>query len=152
MISRHAPCVSRDCVMLRTTVLIVVMLFAAGCRREDNSAFEISALRSAESWLKIVDAGEYEKSYESSSELARKMVTKKDWSNGIRTARGFLGNVVSREAHSSRYLTSLPGAPDGKYVVIRFRTVFENKKRAIEIVTPMLDNDGQWRVSGYYIR
>ena len=47
---------------------------------------------------------------------------------------------------------SLPGAPDGHYVVLHYETSFENKKTAIETVTPMLDQDGDWRVSGYYIR
>ena len=46
----------------------------------------------------------------------------------------------------------MPGAPDGEYVVIQFETSFENKKHAIETVTPMMDKDGTWRVSGYYIR
>jgi hypothetical protein len=50
------------------------------------------------------------------------------------------------------YKTSLPGAPDGDYVVIQFVTSFGNKKSAIETVTPMLEKDGSWRVSGYYIR
>jgi hypothetical protein len=49
-------------------------------------------------------------------------------------------------------MQSLPGAPDGEYVVIQFKTAFENKKFAIETVTPMLDGDGKWRVSGYFIR
>jgi phosphoglycolate phosphatase len=31
-------------------------------------------------------------------------------------------------------------------------TVFENKKSAIETITPTLDNDGEWRVSGYFIK
>ncbi len=47
---------------------------------------------------------------------------------------------------------TLPGAPDGEYVVIRYRTEFENKMKAVETVTPMLEADGAWRVSGYYIR
>ena len=50
------------------------------------------------------------------------------------------------------YKTSLPGAPDGEYVVMEFTTAFTNKKSAIETITPMLDEDGQWRVAGYYIR
>ncbi len=49
-------------------------------------------------------------------------------------------------------MTSLPGAPDGEYVVIQYNTEFENKKVAIETITPMLDDDGKWRVSGYYIK
>ncbi len=53
---------------------------------------------------------------------------------------------------SKNYQTSLPGAPDGKYVVIQFKTSFENKKSATETITPMMDNDGKWRVSGYFIK
>ena len=49
-------------------------------------------------------------------------------------------------------MSSIPGAPDGEYVVIQFKTSFENKKSGIETVTPMLDKDGKWRVSGYYIK
>ncbi|NOX96543.1 MAG: DUF4019 domain-containing protein, partial [Nitrospirae bacterium] len=63
-----------------------------------------------------------------------------------------LGKNISRELKSKRYRTSLPGAPDGKYVVIQFKSSFENKKSALETVTPMLDKDGKWRVSGYYIK
>jgi hypothetical protein len=31
-------------------------------------------------------------------------------------------------------------------------TGFAEKKSAIETVTPMMEKDGQWRVSGYFIR
>ena len=34
----------------------------------------------------------------------------------------------------------------------QIKTNFKNKKSAIETVTPMLDNDGEWRASGYYIK
>jgi hypothetical protein len=59
---------------------------------------------------------------------------------------------VSRTLKSRQYAASLPGAPDGKYVVIQYDSVFENKKGAVETVTPMLDPDGTWRVSGYFIK
>jgi hypothetical protein len=36
-------------------------------------------------------------------------------------------------------------------VVIQYDTSFANKKSAVETVTPLLDSDGQWRVSGYFI-
>lgn len=49
-------------------------------------------------------------------------------------------------------MTSLTGAPDGQYVVIQFESSFEKKKSVIETVTPMLDQDGQWRVTGCYIK
>ena len=58
----------------------------------------------------------------------------------------------SRELLSAQHMTSLPGAPDGDYVVIQFKTSFANKKSAVETVTPMLEKDGVWRVSGYFIK
>jgi hypothetical protein len=69
-----------------------------------------------------------------------------------RAVRGPLGNAVSRNLLSRQYTTTLPGAPDGEYVVIQYETSFENKKVAVETVTPMKDADGHWRVSGYYIK
>lgn len=63
-----------------------------------------------------------------------------------------LGEVLSRKVINRTYTTSLPGAPDEQYVVIQFETSFENKHNAVETVTPMMEPNGQWRVSGYYIK
>ena len=70
----------------------------------------------------------------------------------LRAVRSPLGGLVSRQIKKAAYVTSLPGAPDGEYVVIQFATTFENKRSAIETITPMLEKDGHWRVSGYFIK
>jgi hypothetical protein len=79
-------------------------------------------------------------------------VTKEQWAQKVKPVREPLGKVVSRELLTAEYKTALPGAPDGEYVVIQFKTVFANKKDSVETITPMKDKDGQWRVSGYYIK
>jgi hypothetical protein len=63
-----------------------------------------------------------------------------------------LGKVVSRKIAKTQEATSLPGAPDGKYVVLQFSTSFHNKKSAVETLTFMLDKDRTWRAAGYFIR
>jgi hypothetical protein len=68
------------------------------------------------------------------------------------TARAPLGAVINRKLLSARAATELPGAPDGEYVIFQFSTTFEHKRAATETVTPMRDSDGQWRISGYFIR
>ena len=75
-----------------------------------------------------------------------------NWQRSAGVFRTPLGKLVSRELKSTRYTTSAPGAPDGKYVIIQYNTSFANKKSAIETVTPMRDKDGIWRVSGYFIK
>lgn len=111
-----------------------------------------SAIASAEKWLHIVDDGSYIESWKESSEYFKQSVTQDQWEQAVRAVRKPLGKLVSRKVMSASYTTSLPGAPDGEYVVIQFNTSFENKKTGIETVTPKMDKDGMWRVSGYYIK
>jgi hypothetical protein len=98
-----------------------------------------------------VDAGAYGQSWEKAAAYFKVAVQKTQWNQTATAVRGPLGAVVSRSLKSATYVTSLPGAPDGEYVVIQFSSSFQNKAAATETVTPMLDKNGQWRVSGYYI-
>ena len=96
--------------------------------------------------------GKYSDSWQGAAEYLRNAIHQEQWNRSLQAVRKPLGEVVSRQMKTATYKTSLPGAPDGEYVVIQFDTSFENKKAAIETVTPMMDQDGTWRVSGYYIK
>ena len=113
---------------------------------------EAAAISAAEAWLSLVDKGKYEKSWIEAAQYFKSAVSKDRWGQAIRAARKPLGKNLFRELMSKSYHTSLPGVPDGEYVVIQFKTSFENKKSATETITPMMDKDGMWRVSGYYIK
>jgi Protein of unknown function (DUF4019) len=60
--------------------------------------------------------------------------------------------VLSRKLKSANSTKAPPGAPDGEYVVIQFDTSFETKRNSVETIVPMLDKDGKWRTSGYFIK
>ena len=128
------------------------VLLAAGIAAAQNSHNEKAAVASAEKWLSVVDSGNYADSWQEAAVFFKNAVTKEQWEKSMRSFRKPLGRLVSRRVLSTAYRTSLPGAPDGKYVVITFETAFENKRSAVETVTPMLEKDGTWRVSGYFIR
>ena len=66
--------------------------------------------------------------------------------------RAPLGSLESRTLKSATPSTSLPGAPDGDYVVMQFDTSFERKKDGGETVTAVQETDGVWRIVGYFIR
>lgn len=110
------------------------------------------AQQSAEAWLALTDSGTYGESWQQSASLFKAAVTQPQWAAAMRASREPLGRVVSRKLLSAAYTKSLPGAPDGEYVVIQYETRFEHKQSAVETVTPMLDKDGKWRVSGYFIK
>lgn len=124
----------------------------SGAKFTSNPAAEQAAIQSAQVWLDVVDGGSYAKSWENTAAAFKSAVSQADWEKTARGVRAPLGKMVSRKIKSQQYATSLPGAPDGEYVVIQFATTFENKADAVETVTPMLDKDGQWKVSGYYIK
>jgi hypothetical protein len=136
---------------LLITLVFIFMVIQSVTGFADGGS-EKKAAASADSWLKLVDNGSYEKSWEAAAELFKAGVAKDQWIETAGAVRGPLGKVLQRRLKSKQFMTSLPGAPDGKYVVIQYDTSFENKRSAVETVTPMLDKDGQWRVSGYYIR
>jgi hypothetical protein len=131
---------------------VVVFALASSTAWAQQQEGEKPAIEASKAWLALVDAGKYAESWEAASTLFRGAVTKENWVKLMEGNRKPLGRLVSRTFGASKYMTSVPGAPDGKYVVVQYRTVFENKAQAVETVTPMLDKDGTWRVSGYYIR
>jgi len=110
------------------------------------------AQQSAESWLALVDSGKYAESWQEAAPVFKAAVTKEQWQSVLRGSRDPLGKMLSRKLKSATYTTTLPGAPDGEYVVIQYESGFEHKQSAVETVTPMLDKDGKWKVSGYYIK
>lgn len=117
-----------------------------------NETAEKKAIEVSYTWLKLIDNGQYTKSWETAAELFKNTIGKEQWEQSLNAVRKPLGKVIKRTVKSKQYTTSLPGAPDGKNVVIQYETSFENKKSSIETVTPMLDKDGKQRVSGYYIK
>jgi hypothetical protein len=130
--------------------LVGSLVVASGVCAADKP--EDAAQSAAEAWLKLVDAGDYAGSWEQAAKVFKGAIKQTDWSQMAAGVRNPLGKVVSRKLKSRQYAEKMPGAPDGKYVVVQYDTVFERKASAVETVTPMEDPDGVWRVSGYYIR
>ena len=109
------------------------------------------AQRAAEAWLAGADAGQYGESWDAAAETFKKTVTRQQWMNALTQVRAPLGALSSRKFRASQYMTDLPNAPTGEYVVIEYESRFANGAEMIERITPMKDPDGTWRVSGYFI-
>jgi phosphoribosylformylglycinamidine (FGAM) synthase PurS component len=67
------------------------------------------------------------------------------------TVRKPLGEVVSRKLKSAKFGKSVQQVSGGDYFKLRFNTSFSNRQHAVETVTPVLQKDGTWKVSGYYV-
>jgi hypothetical protein len=135
-----------------SALLFLTLLAGSTAAAQAQQKPEELAQQSAGSWLALVDSGKYPDSWQEAAQLFRAAVSKEQWQSAMRASREPLGKMLSRKVTSATYSKTLPGAPDGEYVVIRYDSRFEHKQSAVETVTPMLDKDGKWRVSGYYIK
>lgn len=120
-------------------------------RTEAQSAKELAAREAALKWLALLDAGEYGKAWDGCAQLFQKRVTRQQWVESLPPTRSAFGAMKERRNEVATYKTTLPGAPDGEYVTVRFGTKFEKKDDAEELLTLVLEN-GVWRPTGYSIR
>jgi hypothetical protein len=115
------------------------------------AAKEAAAAQAAAAWLKLIDAGQYEKSWDESASIFRQKVPREQWVAGLPKNRAEYGKFNGRTFDAAQFRRSMPGAPDGEYVAVRFISDYEKNGAADEIVTMMLDG-GAWRPIGYMLR
>jgi hypothetical protein len=131
---------------------MVVLVLCFSSLSVADEAKEAAALEAAKTWLTLVDNGHYGESWETAAAYFKNTVTKDYWQQAIPAIRKLFGEPLSRKLGSIEYTRSLPAAPDGEYYVIQIATSFEKKQHAVETVHLMLNENGAWRVSGYFIK
>ena len=104
------------------------------------------------SWLAKLDAGDYGGTWDAAAAPFRKAITRNKWEADVGSVRKALGPLQERSNRGARFTRSLPGAPDGDYVLLQNDARFQNKAAAIESITMSREADGVWRVVGYFIR
>lgn len=138
--------------IVRVLVLIGILATSLNLMAADSKeAKETKALAAANSWLALVDKKDYKASWEETAGFFKSKVTAREWERTVAAVRSPFGNLISRKLKAKVYTTTLPGAPEGEYVVIQFDSQYQNRKDVSETITPMLD-DSIWKVSGYFAK
>jgi hypothetical protein len=134
---------------LCTGLLAVVACSTIGFAADENIKPAVTA---TDQWVALVDAGQYGAAWEQASSVFQEKVTKAQWEETMKTVRAPFGKMQSRYLLSAEYKTQLPNVPAGEYVTIQYQSKFAHAPNMIETVTPMLDKDGKWKVSGYFVK
>lgn len=139
---------------LAAIALAVIVCVVAGCQppAESNPAAESAGVAAANKWLPLLDEGKDGESWDEAGQWLQQTTPRQMWCDLYATQRRVMGKLVSRAVESKQYATTFPGRPDGEYVMIQYKTVFEKKKAAGEMVVVSLEEDGTWRAAGYLIR
>jgi len=133
-------------------VIFAAFIFTAASAQTQDAEKVAGAQTAALKWLALTDAGDYARGWDAASALFQASISKSNWDAALVNSHQPLGRLLSRKLKSASYTRSLPGVPDGEYVVIQYESRFEHKDGAVETITPLLEKDGSWKVSGYFIR
>jgi hypothetical protein len=132
----------------RTLVCLLSLLFTATAFGQEPAKDVKDA---AQSWLSLLDTGSYEESWHRASPTLQDMLSSGDWARTIADVRAPFGEVVERELRGARTQQSPPGVPAGEYVMLRFQSQFEHQERALETLTLVRTDDGDWQAVGYFL-
>lgn len=138
-------------------MLILTLFVGISAAPDDRNSEQKDAVAASEQWLLLADAGKYRECWESAADYLKQTIRQKEWERSLADMRESSGKKVSRKLVTVQFGTGLPGAPcftcfrDRRYFIISYETCFENNPSALEILTPVEDSDGKWRIFGYRI-
>nr|WP_283773368.1 DUF4019 domain-containing protein [Altererythrobacter sp. KTW20L] len=112
---------------------------------------EAASAGAARNWVAMLDRGDWSGSWNAAGALFQQGVSAEVWVGTVEPLRAPLGSANSRVFEKVTQATELPGAPNGEYELLEFRTDFANRAGTIETVA--MAREGQsWRVVGYFLR
>lgn len=132
-------------------LFIPLSLFAAAKDSGESgpNPLQASAIAS-QSWLNLLDKGNYAGSWDQASSIMKHTIPKEEWQHILEKVRKPLGHMNSRQVLDQRTAKNPQGLPPGDYMVMFYKTSFEKKAMAYELVTLYLE-DGEWRVLTYQV-
>ncbi|MEC8232394.1 MAG: DUF4019 domain-containing protein [Pseudomonadota bacterium] len=111
-----------------------------------------ATLQDGTDWLLLVDSQRYAQSWDESGPIFKTSVTQAKWVEAMQLVRKPLGEATSRELATAQAPTTLPGLPDGEYLILTFSTQFDASSSLATETLSMVNIDGQYRTIGYFIR
>lgn len=138
-------------------VALSFLMFAlAGCQSSpvitSARTAEVEAYPAALAWLALIDAGDYQRSWDSADSFFQAQVAQQKWIVRASEVRKPLGSLKVRSLVSVHYHGHyghfLP-KNENEEVGMLFKTTFEGEAVAREFVAATKDSDGQWRVTRY---
>ncbi len=130
---------------------LVIIIFPMISQKPDPEKAH-SATAAALQFLKLIDAEQYDRSWQTSADLLKKKVTVEEWSGQLSTIRSVTGPIIERKQKDISYATTAKDSPDGEYILLIFDSRYQGKESVTETVTMMLEQDNNWRVAGYFIQ
>lgn len=106
----------------------------------------------ARDWLVLIDRGDAASAWDAAAKQFRTAIARERWVEALAQVRAPLGALEQRAVLSTRFDKTFPGAQEGEYAFVVYRSAFAKRADGQETVTLEREPDGVWRVLGYTIR
>ena len=133
---------------LSAAACLLLMPGGADAQSDDDAA----ARNAATAWLQQLDASRWADTWRNAATMFQDAVPQATWERAIQSTREPLGGLQTRTESAAKSATSLPGVPDGRYLILTYHSSFAHKQRAVETVATVLQPDGHWKVAGYFVK
>ena len=106
----------------------------------------------AEEFLQMVDAGQFENSWQVSANYLQQKVKLPEWTEKLTRIKADYGPLQARELNKAAIAAPVDELPNREILLLTYQTDFEKQAERKELVTMLLDPQGGWQVVGYFIK
>lgn len=136
--------------LLLTGSLLVWVAPVYGQSGVDETAAEEAAQTAAESWLALIDADDYGKSWDAAGSLLQTRIPREEWVEKVTNLKEQVQDLSDRALELREYRDSIRHAPrDGPFVLLKFHSAFDTGRYEELILT--YPEQGEWTVGGYQV-
>ena len=132
------------------SVSILLALLLVACDSAETTLHEEAARNTAEQWLAKADAGDHAGNWAMTTPEFQVQIRKEDWVARQETFYQQLGRPTRRELLAAKYTASVPGTPEGEYVLIQYRRDARAGGPVLETLT-MKRSGEKWQTAGYWV-
>ena len=137
----------------RAGAIVVIALLSSGVTIAHAQRLVPSARAAAEQWVTLVDAGNADESWRQAAAAFKSVKPTGAWSFSVERLRHVLGPLTSRTFKTSALADELPTGQRGKFVVVRFESVFARQLgTTFETIATVQEEADQWRVIWYDVK
>lgn len=132
--------------------LLILCIFTFSLSNAFASDDKLAA-KAAEKWLQLVDQGQLSEGWQQLSDDYKNNVDERTWREALQiNALSKQANIISRKIvkiipwHDSTVNST------SEYKMVLFKTFYDDNSESSLIITPRRENDGEWRVAGFFFR
>lgn len=138
---------------MKNILSFLVLILLSGLNTAESQAMQQhQAVSVAQEWLDLVENGQLHEGWERLSPQYRNNVTQQKWEAVFNSVHAKNARPINRTIlHVSKWKDHSSGN-DEKYLMVRIKTTYDDQSERVQMITPKLDEDGEWRVAGFYFR